>query len=379
MVSNKIVQGKGSSSKSTNKSQSNTNSNNSTSKKSNIQSPKSSTSPSNQQSSIQGKRKRTEDLDHTESTQSNNNTKVIKSSKSPQPQSKQQKTESSSKIGSVNKNQKISKKVQQQEEQEDEEDVEQNQDDLNEEELENESDEEDDVEDGKDEDGPIVNSDEITSGGGALTEETFDSLDIHEKTKESIKLMGFNRMREIQSKAVPYGLEGKDILGKAKTGSGKTLAFLIPTVEVLLKNRFNPKMGTGAIIISPTRELALQTFGVCHDLLKTHNLTHGVVIGGANRHAETEKLKKGGRPLLLPPQRWDDRSDRRRRGRRRARQRDRTRRFGSARHRARRRRRRARRTGGRSQQHPGTLPLMTGAGGVLLRRRPWCCGGSFLW
>lgn len=54
-----------------------------------------------------------------------------------------------------------------------------------------------------------------------------------------------------------------------------------------------PRNGTGALVISPTRELSQQTFGVVTDLMKYHHQTYGLVIGGANRKAEAEKLKKG--------------------------------------------------------------------------------------
>lgn len=57
------------------------------------------------------------------------------------------------------------------------------------------------------------------------------------------------------------------MLGSAKTGSGKTLAFLIPAIELLAKSHFTPKHGTGVIIISPTRELAWQTFTKVNELV----------------------------------------------------------------------------------------------------------------
>lgn len=63
---------------------------------------------------------------------------------------------------------------------------------------------------------------------------------------------------QIQAGSIPPLLEGKDVLGAARTGSGKTLAFLIPAVELLYKERFAPRNGTGVIVICPTRELAIQ-------------------------------------------------------------------------------------------------------------------------
>jgi ATP-dependent RNA helicase DDX18/HAS1 len=118
--------------------------------------------------------------------------------------------------------------------------------------------------------------------------------------------MGFSKMTEIQSKSIHPLLEGNDLIGKAKTGSGKTLAFLIPALELLIKERFTPRKGTGVLILTPTRELALQIYGVAHDLLKYHSYTHGAVMGGTNRKAEAEKLVKGVNLLVATPGRLLD-------------------------------------------------------------------------
>lgn len=100
-------------------------------------------------------------------------------------------------------------------------------------------------------------------------------------------------MTEIQAKAIPPLLEGRDLVGAARTGSGKTLAFLIPAIELVYKLKFMPRNGTGVIIISPTRELSMQTFGVLKELMEHHHHTYGLVMGGANRQVEAEKLGKG--------------------------------------------------------------------------------------
>ena len=92
-------------------------------------------------------------------------------------------------------------------------------------------------------------------------------------------------MTEIQARAIPPALTGRDILGAAKTGSGKTLAFLIPAIELLQRLKFKPRNGTGVLVISPTRELALQIFGVANEIMKHHTQTFGIVMGGANRKA----------------------------------------------------------------------------------------------
>ena len=134
----------------------------------------------------------------------------------------------------------------------------------------------------------------------------FDQLGLTEKTMTAIQGMGFETMTEIQRKSIPPLLAGKDVLGAAKTGSGKTLAFLIPAVEMLSALRFKPRNGTGVIIVSPTRELALQIFGVARELLEHHSQTYGIVIGGANRRAEAEKLAKGVNLLVATPGRLLD-------------------------------------------------------------------------
>lgn len=72
----------------------------------------------------------------------------------------------------------------------------------------------------------------------------FTELSLSEKTMQAIKDMGFETMTEIQRRAIPPLLSGRDVLGAAKTGSGKTLSFLIPAVEMLSALRFKPRNGT---------------------------------------------------------------------------------------------------------------------------------------
>lgn len=134
----------------------------------------------------------------------------------------------------------------------------------------------------------------------------FSELNLSERTQAAIKEMGFETMTEIQRKAIPPLMTGKDVLGAAKTGSGKTLAFLIPAIEMLSAMRFKPRNGTGVIVVSPTRELALQIFGVARELMEKHSQTFGIVIGGANRRAEAEKLVKGVNLLIATPGRLLD-------------------------------------------------------------------------
>ncbi|CEG65578.1 Putative ATP-dependent RNA helicase HAS1 [Rhizopus microsporus] len=135
----------------------------------------------------------------------------------------------------------------------------------------------------------------------------FESLDCNENIKKAIKDMGFTQMTQVQACTIPPLLEGKDVLGAAKTGSGKTLAFLIPAIELLVRKKFKSRNGTGVIVVSPTRELAIQIYGVVEELCKyTEHITHGIVIGGANRKTEADKLVKGVNLLVATPGRLLD-------------------------------------------------------------------------
>jgi ATP-dependent RNA helicase DDX18/HAS1 len=148
------------------------------------------------------------------------------------------------------------------------------------------------------------------NGGGTVffANQPFDELPISDATKAALKALKFVNMTHIQSLAIPPLLTGKDVVGAAKTGSGKTLAFLVPVIELLSKVKWASRNGTGAVIISPTRELSLQIYGVLRDLCDEgkHSLTHGLVMGGANRRAEAERLVKGVGILVATPGRLLD-------------------------------------------------------------------------
>ncbi|CAD5209459.1 unnamed protein product [Bursaphelenchus xylophilus] len=142
-----------------------------------------------------------------------------------------------------------------------------------------------------------------------LTNVEFKSLcgEVCERTLSKLDDMGYKYMTEIQNLTIKPLLEGRDVLGAAKTGSGKTLAFLIPAVELLLKLNWKQHNGTGVVIISPTRELSMQTYGVVSELLEQHTqLTHGLVMGGANRNAEAQRLQRGVAVLVATPGRLLD-------------------------------------------------------------------------
>ncbi|XP_061385310.1 uncharacterized protein LOC133320728 [Danaus plexippus] len=120
---------------------------------------------------------------------------------------------------------------------------------------------------------------------------------------ENLKL---ETLTAIQAKSIPYILKNKDILGSAKTGSGKTLSFLIPALDLMYKVKFLPRNGTGCLVITPTRELALQIYDVAVELSAFLPQTHGLIMGGVNRKQEAQKLQKGVNLLIATPGRLLD-------------------------------------------------------------------------
>ncbi|GLB39922.1 putative RNA helicase [Lyophyllum shimeji] len=104
----------------------------------------------------------------------------------------------------------------------------------------------------------------------------FSDLPISDFTKRGLKKAFFLEMTDIQAKSLPVSLKGKDVLGAARTGSGKTLAFLVPVLEILYRRKWGPADGLGALIISPTRELAVQIFEVLRSIGGYHSFSAGL-------------------------------------------------------------------------------------------------------
>lgn len=152
----------------------------------------------------------------------------------------------------------------------------------------------------------VVPETPVAHSASFFSKTKFADLDINENLKKGLAEKGFKYLTEIQDKSIKPLLEGRDILGKARTGSGKTLAFLIPALESLLQLRFQPKNGTGAIVISPTRELASQIYDVLREIAKHLTQTHTLVMGGANRKQEASKLQKGMNVVVSTPGRLLD-------------------------------------------------------------------------
>ncbi|BFZ56622.1 ATP-dependent RNA helicase dbp4 [Savitreella phatthalungensis] len=120
----------------------------------------------------------------------------------------------------------------------------------------------------------------------------FTDLPLSKQTQTGLKLSGFTDLTDIQRRAIPLVLKGRDVLGAARTGSGKTLAFLIPMLELLFRQNWTAYDGLGALVISPTRELALQIFEVLRKIGRAHGFSAGLVIGGKDLKDERERMMK---------------------------------------------------------------------------------------
>jgi ATP-dependent RNA helicase DDX10/DBP4 len=123
---------------------------------------------------------------------------------------------------------------------------------------------------------------EMPAAGSVDVEATeFAQLPISRYTMSGLGRGKFRALTAIQRLAIPHALAGRDILGAAKTGSGKTLAFLVPVLEKLYRLKWAAGDGLGAVVISPTRELAMQIFEVLRAVGQGHGaLAVGLVTGG---------------------------------------------------------------------------------------------------
>uniref|UniRef100_A0A1B6JTZ4 ATP-dependent RNA helicase n=1 Tax=Homalodisca liturata TaxID=320908 RepID=A0A1B6JTZ4_9HEMI len=125
---------------------------------------------------------------------------------------------------------------------------------------------------------------------------------------KTIKCFGFESMTPVQASCIPLLLKNKDVAAQAVTGSGKTLAFVIPVLELLLKrNEEWKRHEVGAIVISPTRELALQTCEVLDSFLLHSNFTRMLAIGGNSVQSDVEYFRKNGANIIIAtPGRLED-------------------------------------------------------------------------
>jgi ATP-dependent RNA helicase RhlE len=136
---------------------------------------------------------------------------------------------------------------------------------------------------------------------------TFESLDIIEPIIRSLKEEGYEKPTPIQSEAIPIILNGNDLIGCAQTGTGKTAAFAVPILQLLGKDKsFSAKKKIRSLIVTPTRELAIQI----EESFKTYGrytgLTCTVVFGGVNQNPQTSILRNGVDILIATPGRLLD-------------------------------------------------------------------------
>ena len=109
----------------------------------------------------------------------------------------------------------------------------------------------------------------------------FASMPISELTLRGLAETSYTTMTDIQKASIPHALTGRDVMGAARTGSGKTLSFVVPILECLYKEKWSKQDGPGAIVLSPTRELAGQIFAVLRRVGKHHTqLSAGLLVGG---------------------------------------------------------------------------------------------------
>ena len=136
----------------------------------------------------------------------------------------------------------------------------------------------------------------------------YSELNVPEQIHKAVERMGFTEMTEVQEKAIPPMMEGKDIIAKAPTGTGKTCAFGIPLILGLYQSRNYPQ----AVVMAPTRELAQQITEDLQDLAHFYpDIRVVTVYGGANIQKQIEKLKKGAQIVVATPGRLQDHMNRR--------------------------------------------------------------------
>ena len=142
-----------------------------------------------------------------------------------------------------------------------------------------------------------TNKNEVNKDENYFSDIKFSEMNLNKILLERLNLQGYEIATEVQAKSIPIALKGEDIIGSAKTGSGKSLAFLIPTIEFILKNPKND--GIQALVITPTRELALQLYDLAKMLMNDNGTTCILVIGGGNRKKEAEKLSSGEAKIII--------------------------------------------------------------------------------
>ena len=137
--------------------------------------------------------------------------------------------------------------------------------------------------------------------------QNFSELSISPYVKDRLSFGGFSIPTPVQAAAIPEALAGKDVLATAQTGTGKTLAFLIPLMEQLLKQN---TPGIAALVLVPTRELAMQV-AEQYDALRGKRLSPAaLVVGGLSEGQQLRAIRNGARVVVATPGRLEDFLDR---------------------------------------------------------------------
>jgi ATP-dependent RNA helicase RhlE len=132
---------------------------------------------------------------------------------------------------------------------------------------------------------------------------TFSELPLSSALQEKLAAAQFTNLTPIQEGAIPPALEGRDVIGTAQTGTGKTLAFLIPLIETLQRE---PSNHTTALVLLPTRELAMQVHEQ-YEQLRTRKMPKAaLVIGGVSEKAQIQSLRAGSELVIATPGRLQD-------------------------------------------------------------------------
>lgn len=134
---------------------------------------------------------------------------------------------------------------------------------------------------------------------------TFKQLELTSPILKSLKEQDYQTPTPIQQQAIPVALKGKDVLGVAQTGTGKTAAFGLPTLHLLAKNKSN-RSAIRTLILTPTRELAIQIEESLRIYGKYTGLKQAVIFGGVSQVNQVKSLRKGTDILIATPGRLLD-------------------------------------------------------------------------
>ena len=139
----------------------------------------------------------------------------------------------------------------------------------------------------------------------------FTDLRICEPILKALADKGYEEPTPIQEKSIPLVLDRKDVLGCAQTGTGKTAAFSVPIIQLIhkIEKPGHDKPVLRALIVTPTRELAIQIDESLRDYGKYTRVKHAVIFGGVKQHKQVEKMKKGVHVLVATPGRLLDLMD----------------------------------------------------------------------